>query len=147
MVPRDTAAVSRAGRESHSWSQPTCNGKAEPLREGTAQYPSEHAGEAVPQMLGAPVLSLTSWYPGRAPTPTPQPGITYLGARLLLSSCAARFSTGPSESRGHSPSGKQTENFTWSEGHRPGRGSAGFNPPSHATRQVLHREPHRAGKW
>lgn len=57
------------------------------------------------------VWCLTSWYPGCAPTDTSEPIITYLGARLLLSSCEARVSTGPSKSYGCSPSGKQTEDF------------------------------------
>lgn len=55
--------------------------------------------------------SLTSWYPGSAHTATSEPVITYLGARLLLSSCVARVSTRPSKSYGCSPSGKQTEDF------------------------------------
>lgn len=56
-----------------------------------------------------PLSSLTPWYPGCAPTATSEPVITYLGARLLLSSCVARVSTGPSKSYGCSPSGKQTD--------------------------------------
>lgn len=58
-----------------------------------------------------PLFSLTSWYPGCAPTVKSEPVITYLGARLLLSSCVARVSTGPSKSYGCSPSGKQTDDF------------------------------------
>lgn len=61
-------------------------------------------------MLGPPVFPhlLVSWM---CPTPTLEPNITYLGARLLLSSRAARVSTGPSKSRDCSLPGKETEDF------------------------------------
>jgi len=111
--------------------QPVCCGKADGESiSGKGQLSSrKHAGEGVPQTLGPP-SSLTSWYPGCAPTPTPEPGI-YLswGPSFAVILCSNRQ--------------RRSQQVSWllsvwkanrilrrSEGRRLGRSRAGFNPPA-----------------